>query len=159
MPRMVNTAEALRLDDDPRPMDVVRWQRFRVMVEEEAVKDTWGCWLYIASRPGGWLKKEHREAGDRYQQLTMDHFAAQGTDPDELDESQHQLAYARINKRKKAWREANEALGLSRNLVMAFVLDDTPMVTEKERTVVRDGLQLLSNLFSKGRTKRVRNVV
>jgi hypothetical protein len=155
MLKMAKAEADVKLGDDPRIMDVVRWQRLREMVEKEAVRDTWGCELYIAARPGGWLKSEHRQAGDKYHILTRDHYASQATDPDELEEPQRQLAYARIAKRKRAWRDANEVLGVSRALVMAFVLDDVAMVTETEKMVVRDGLQLLVNLFAKG-TKQVR---
>jgi hypothetical protein len=149
--------EACTLSDDPRPMDVVRWQRLRVMVEEEAVKDTWGCPLYIAARPGGWLTSEQREAGDRYQQITIDHLAAQRTDPEELAPEMRELEYRRIAARKTKWRDAVMAMGAGRGIVDALVLQEVRLVTEREKLVARDALQLLVNLFSKG-TNRVRKM-
>jgi hypothetical protein len=142
--------EALHLVDDPRPMDIVRWQRFRVMVEEEAIKPTWGCPLYIAARPGGWLKSEHREAGDRYQQITLDHHAAQRIDPEELAPEMRELEYKRIESRKAKWRNAVAVLGMGRSIVDAFVLREVALTTERERLVARDALQLLANYFSRG---------
>jgi hypothetical protein len=145
--------EALSLNDDPRPMDVVRWQRFRVMIEEEAIKPTWGCPLYSAARPGGWLTSEQREAGDKYQQITIDHLAAQRTDPDELAPEMRELEYKRIAERKRKWRDAVMAMGAGRGIVDAFVLREVKLVTEREKLVARDALQLLVNLFARG-TKR-----
>jgi hypothetical protein len=160
MLKMAKTEEAVALTDEPRSIrDPVKFNRLRVMIEEEAIKPTWGCPLYIAARPGGWLKSEHREAGDRYQQITMDHFAAQRVDPEELAPEMRELEYKRIEARKLKWRDAVMVLGMGRSIVDAFVLQEVALTTERERLIARDALQLLANYFSKGRTKQVRNVI
>jgi hypothetical protein len=160
MLKMAKSEEALNLDDEPRSIrDPVKFNRLRVMIEEEAIKPTWGCPLYIAARPGGWLTGEHREAGDRYQQITLDHHAAQRIDPEELAPEMRELEYRRIASRKAKWRDAVMVMGAGRGIVDALVLQEVTLTTERERMVARDALQLLSNFFSKGRTKQVRNVV
>jgi hypothetical protein len=160
MLKMAKTEEAIELSDEPRSIrDPVKFNRLRIMIEEEAIKPTWGCPLYIAARPGGWLKSEHREAGDRYQQITSDHHAAQRVDPEELAPEMRELEYKRIETRKTKWRDAVMVLGMGRSIIDAFVLQEVTLITERERLIARDALQLLANFFSKGRTKRVQSVV
>jgi hypothetical protein len=159
MLKMAKTDEAIELSDEPRSIrDPVKFNRLRIMIEEEAIKPTWGCPLYIACRPGGWLKSEHREAGDRYQQITIDHHAAQRIDPEELAPEMRELEYKRIEARKTKWRDAVMVLGMGRSIVDAFVLQEVALTSERERLIARDALQLLANYFARG-TKRERRTV
>jgi hypothetical protein len=139
-------AEELHIADDPRSVrDPAIANRLRVMIEEEAIKPTWGCPLYIAARHGGWLTGEQRQAGDKYQQLRLDFVQAQGSDPKEaLD---RELAYRRVHKRKRLWNDACAALYGTRHMVDRFVLEEIPAVTEREKLAVKDGLTLLVNFF------------
>jgi hypothetical protein len=159
MLKMAKTDE-VALDDEPRSIrDPVKFNRLRVMIEEEAIKPTWGCPLYIAARPGGWLTSEHREAGDKYQQITLDHQAAQRIDPEELAPEMRELEYKRIQSRKTKWRDAVMVLGVGRGIVDAFVLREVALITERERLIARDALQLLSNYFSRGTNRERKSVV
>jgi hypothetical protein len=150
MLKMAKGEEVLELSDDPRSIrDTVKWNRLRVMIEEEAIKPTWGCPLYIAARkPGGWLTSEQREAGDKYQQAHIDYIKAQGSDPREAPD--RELAYRRVHKRKRLWKEASEALYGTRHIVERFLLEELPANTEREKLAVRDGLTLLVNFFGIG---------
>lgn len=151
--------EALDIKDDPRAIrDPVIFNRLKVMVYEEAIDRAWGCPLYILHRIG-WLTTEQREAGDKYQQITIDHQQAQQTNPDDLVPEARELAYRRIQRRKALWRDCVVALGIGRKTVDAIVLREEYPVSEKDRHTLRDGLQLLANFFSTGRTKKVQNVV
>jgi hypothetical protein len=154
MLRMAKTDEAIELTDEPRSIrDPVKFNRLRIMIEEEAIKPTWGCPLYIAARPGGWLTSGQREAGDKYQQITLDHHAAQQTDPDDLPAEARELAHRRIAQRKTKWRDAVMVLGMGRSLVDDLVLREVSLTTERDRLIARDALQLLANYFARG-TKR-----
>jgi hypothetical protein len=146
--------EALSLGDDPRSIrDPVKFNRLRVMIEEEAIKPTWGCAVYIAARPGGWLTSEHREAGDKYQQATIDYNRAQQTDPEDMVPEARELAYKRIETYKRRWAECVETLGRGRRAVDRLVLQEYRLDTEAERKIARDGLQLLANFFNLGKNK------
>jgi hypothetical protein len=148
--------EALNLDDEPRSIrDTVKFNRLRIMIEEEAIKPTWGCPLYIAARPksaGGWLDPDQRMAGDKYQQAHMDYIQAQASDPREAPD--RELAYRRVHKRKRLWKEATEALYGTRHIVDRFILEEIPAVTQRERLAVKDGLTLLVNFFGLRGNKR-----
>lgn len=159
MLKMAKEAEDLSLKESPQTIkDPVRWNRLKVMVFEEAIDRAWGCPLYILNRIG-WLTNEQREAGDKYQQITLDYNQSQQTDPDELMPEAQELAYKRIARRKTKWKDCVNALGIGRKIVDSVVLREEHPITDRERHVLRDGLQLLANLFSTGRTKRQRNVV
>jgi hypothetical protein len=154
MVTMVKTDEAISLDDEPRSIrDLVKFNRLRVMIEAEAIKPTWGCPLYIAARAGGWLTADQRRAGDKYQQIRLDYIQAQASDPKEA--SDRELAYRRVHKRKRLWKEATEALYGTRHIVDRFVLEEIPACTEREKLAVKDGLTLLVNFFGL-RTNRER---
>jgi hypothetical protein len=154
MLRMAKTDEAIELTDEPRSIrDPVKFNRLRIMIEEEAIKPTWGCPLYIACRPGGWLKSEHREAGDKYQQATIDYNRAQQTDPDEMVPEARELAYRRIELYKRNWAECIKVLGVGRKVVDKLVLQELRVDSEAEKKIARDGLQLLANFFNTGRNK------
>lgn len=149
MLKMAKEAE-IKLDDEPRNVrDPVMYNRLRVMIEEEAIKDTWGCPLYVAARRGGWLTEEHRRAGDKYQQITLDHKQAQESDPEELPPEMRELAYKRIERRKAAWKECVKTLGRGRQAVDRLVLEETNLPFA-DRAIAKDGLQLLANLFNTG---------
>jgi hypothetical protein len=153
MIKMAKTDEAISLDDEPRSIrDLVKFNRLRVMIEEEAIKPTWGCPLYIAARPGGWLTTDQRRAGDKYQQTRLDYIQAQASDPKEA--SDRELAYRRVHKRKRLWKEATEALYGTRHIVDRFVLEEIPACTEREKLAVKDGLTLLVNFFGLRGNKR-----
>jgi hypothetical protein len=143
--------EACTLSDDPRSIrDPVKFNRLRVMIEEEAIKPTWGCPLYIAARPGGWLTTEQREAGDKYQQATIDYNRAQQTDPEDMVPEARALAYKRIEVFKRRWTECIKALGRGRKAVDRLVIEEYRLDTELERKIAKDGLQLLANFFNTG---------
>jgi hypothetical protein len=159
MLRMAKSELDLKLTDDPKTIrDPVRWNRLRVMAYEKAVDPAWTCPLYRAAEPGGWLTKEHLEAGDKYQQLTIEHGQLQGIDPDEAIPEGREFLYRRIKNTKEKWRECVRLLGMGRRVVDDFVLEELAVTTVKEKRIVKDGLQLLANLFNTGRTKRVQNV-
>jgi hypothetical protein len=149
---MVKTDD-VALDDEPRSIrDLVKFNRLWLMIEEEAIKPTWGCPLYIAARPGGWLTREHREAGDKYQQTHLDYIQAQASDPREAHD--RELAYRRVHKRKRLWKEATEALYGTRHIVDRFILEEIPACTQREKLAVKDGLTLLVNFFGLRGNKR-----
>jgi hypothetical protein len=146
MLKMAKTEEAIELSDEPRSArDPVMFNRLRIMIEEEAIKPTWGCPLYIAARKGGWLNEDQRRAGDKYQQTRLDYIQAQGSDPREAPD--RELAYRRVHKRKRLWREATAALYGTRHMVDRFVIEERPACTETEKLAVKDGLTLLVNFF------------
>lgn len=155
MLKMNKAQEDIKLSEDPKSIkDPVRWNNLRVMVFHDAIDRAWICPLYTLNRIG-WLTNEQREAGDRYQQITIDYNNSQQTDPDELVPEAQPLAYKRIERRKALWKECIEVLGFGRRIVDDLVLQELHLGTERERIIARDGLQLLANLFAKGRTKRV----
>jgi hypothetical protein len=152
MVTMVKTDD-IALEDEPRSIrDPVKFNRLRVMIEEGAIKPTWGCRLYIASRPGGWLDQDQRRAGDRYQQAHLDYIQAQASDPNKAQD--RELAYRRVHKRKRLWEGATGALYGTRHIVDRFILEDIPAVTEREKLAVKDGLTLLVNFFGLRGNKR-----
>jgi hypothetical protein len=154
MLKMAKSEEALNLDDEPRSIrDPVKFNRLRVMIEEEAIKPTWGCPLYIAARPGGWLTSEHREAGDKYQQLTIDHKQLQDIDPEEAIPEAREFLYRRIKSTKDKWTECTKLLSLGRPMVDRLVLEEIRLTTPAEKRIAKDGLQLLANFFATGRNK------
>jgi hypothetical protein len=154
MLKMAKTEEAIELSDEPRSVrDPVKFNRLRIMIEEEAIKPTWGCPLYIAARKGGWLNEDQKRAGDKYQQLTMDYRRLMASDPDDFPVEARPLAYKRLESTKDRYTEALNILGIGRRAVDTLVLHELHLASEKERSMARDGLQLLSNFFELG-TKR-----
>ncbi len=155
MLKMAKTEEVIELSDEPRSIrDPVKFNRLRIMIEEEAIKPTWGCPLYIACRPGGWLTSEHREAGDKYQQLTIDHRKFQEIDPEEMIPEAREFMYMRIRTTKERWLECVQTLSRGRRVVDQFVLEEIRLTSEADKRIVRDGLQLLANFFNCGKNKR-----
>jgi hypothetical protein len=153
--KMAKIEEDIELSDEPRSIrDPVKFNRLRIMIEEEAIKPTWGCPLYIAARPGGWLTGEQREAGDKYQQAAMDHAHAQQTDPEDMVPEARELAYRRIEVYRNRWTECVKILGRGRKAVDRLVLEEYRLSSESERMIARDGLQLLANFFNTGKNKR-----
>jgi hypothetical protein len=153
-----NTKADPELRDDPRPKDTVMWNRLRLMVEEEACDRAWGCALYRLHRTG-WITTEHREAGDEYQRIVLDYVETQKRDPDE--EPEDELLPRRIERAKTRYREAIDVLGLGRNVVDWLILQDNHL-TEREKYIARDALQLLANYLHSGNkiaTRGRRNVV
>lgn len=158
MLNMAKTEEEPKLDDDPKPRDLGIWNTIKIMVEEEAIDPAWRCPLYLLHRTG-WINSEQREAGDKYQKLTMDYRRLMATDPEELPERSRELAYKRIEKAKERYTDAIAVLGVGRRVIDELVLQELHLGSERERLIARDGLQLLANFFLTGRTKWQRNVV
>jgi hypothetical protein len=149
-------ADELQLADDPRSIyEPVRFNRLRVMIEEEAIKPTWGCPLYIAARAGGWLTTEQRMAGDKYQQITIDYNRTQKEDPDEAIPEARDLIAKRTALFKRRRNDAVDVLAGCRSMVDRLVLEECKLTTEREKKAAKAGLQLLSDFFNKG-TKRER---
>src|SRR4029078_6132879 len=69
--KMANKPEP-DIQDDPKPLDRVNWQRFRIAADHEAIHRDWGCVLYTIHR-GGRITNDEREAGDRYAALVLDY--------------------------------------------------------------------------------------
>ncbi len=69
--KLVTRQAVVDLDDDPKPLDRVTWQRIRVAVEHEACHRDWGCALYTLHRTGR-ITSDQREAGDKYGALIRD---------------------------------------------------------------------------------------
>jgi hypothetical protein len=157
MPKLKKRDTDLDLNDDPRPKDAVMWQRLRVMVEHDAVDRAWGCPLYILHRIG-WITSEQREAGDRYWKARDNFAKMHAKDP---DEERDELLPRRIQKAKEVYRDCLDILGRGRSSVDTLVIYEEHL-TERQKYLARDGLQLLSNYFrlgNKTRTKTPRNVV
>jgi hypothetical protein len=153
--KMATSADP-QLDDEPKSIrDLAVHNRLRVMIEEEAIKPTWGCPLYIAARKGGWLTSEQREAGDKYQQITIDYNRTQQNDPDEAIPEARELIYKRTSRFSKRWHDSVDVLAGCRPTVDRMVLEEHTLTTEREKRVAKAGLQLLADFFNKG-TKRVR---
>jgi hypothetical protein len=152
MPSMAKNS-VLSLDDDPRSVrDPAIFNRLKLMVFEEAIDRAWGCPLYILHRKG-FLTNEQREAGDRYQALTINFDRTQDQDPEEAIPEGRELLYRRTARYKSKWHQAIDALVGCRKEVDRLVLDEEYPGSEREKIVARKGLQLLSDLFCKG-TKR-----
>jgi hypothetical protein len=151
-----NKPADLSLRDDPRVRDVGIWNTLRIMVEEEAIDPAWRCQLYKLHKTG-WITTEQREAGDRYWKAYDSFCKIQQIDPDETPEDE--LLPRRIRKAKDIWRDCIEILGIGRKVIDALVIREEHL-TEREKYIAKDGLQLLVNYFhlgNKARTNRVQN--
>jgi hypothetical protein len=124
------------------------------MVEQEACDRAWGCKLYILHRVG-FLTTEQREAGDMYQKIVMDHDRWQQVDPDDTPDD---LLLPRIKKAKERWRGALDAIGIGRNVVDWLVLQDNQL-SERERYIARDALQLLANYLRLGKNSSTKHAI
>jgi hypothetical protein len=141
-----NTKADPELRDDPRPKDTVMWNRLRLMVEEEACDRAWGCALYRLHRTG-WITTEQREAGDRYGDAWEEFCLMHRQDPD--DTPQDELLPRRIKRAKEIWQNCLDLVGIGRTIVDALVIRDEHL-TEREKYIARDALQLLANYFRLG---------
>jgi hypothetical protein len=153
-----NKPADLSLREDPRVRDVGIWNTLRIMVEEEAIDPAWRCPLYQLHKTG-WINSDQREAGDRYWKAHDSFCKAHQKDPDDTPEDE--LLPRRIKKAKEIWADCIEILGIGRSVMDALVIREEHL-TEREKYIARDGLQLLANYFSLGnkpRTNRVRNVL
>jgi hypothetical protein len=145
-----NRGEEADLKDDPRVRDPVMWQRLRILVEKDAVDRAWGCPLYILHRVG-WLTNEQREAGDKYWKAWDNNSKMQMKDPHEGDE----LLLNRIKRAKDVWNDCLDIVGIGRSAVDTLVIYEEH-ITERQKYIARDALQLLANYFRLG-TKGVRS--
>jgi hypothetical protein len=143
--------EDVSLRDDPRVRDVGVWNTLRIMVENEAIDPAWRCPLYQLHKTG-WITTEQREAGDRYWKAWDNYNTMQRKDPD--DEPNDDLLLRRIKKAKEIWRDCIDILGIGRSVMDALVIREEHL-TERQKYIARDGLQLLVNYFHLG-TKRER---
>lgn len=154
--RARKSPDHIAVESDPRVRDPVIFNRLKLMVEHEACHPAWGCVLYQLHRTG-YLSNEQREAGDIYQQIYYDYRRAQDVDPDDLPEEAQELWIRRIDRSKHRWDTASEILGLGQKAVDSIVIENNQPTGEKQRKDVRDGLQLISNFFGRGRNKRQTN--
>jgi hypothetical protein len=138
--------EDVSLRDDPRVRDVGVWNTLRIMVEEEAIDPAWRCPLYRLHKTG-WITTEQREAGDRYWKVWDSYCRVHQKDPDETPEDE--LLPRRIQKVKGIWADCIEILGIGRSALDALVIREEH-ITEREKYIARDGLQLLANYFRLG---------
>lgn len=138
--------------DDPRVRDVGLWNTYRIMIEEEAIDPAWRCPLYKLHKTG-WITTEQREAGDRYWKARDEFCKVHQKDPD--DSPHDELLPRRIRRTKEIWYECIEILGIGRSIMDALVIREEHL-TEREKYIARDGLQLLANYFRLG-TKGVQS--
>jgi hypothetical protein len=147
MKEVVKTAEP-ELTDDPRYMDREGKQRLRVMIHLEKIKGAWGSVLYTL-RDCNRITRDQADAGDRYWTLTGDYRRLMGTDPEtELD-------IRRVDRAKKRYRDALDAMGIVRKYVDDVVFENIWPVGERGHLSVAQGLELLRIFFDTG-TKRKR---
>lgn len=146
--RLAEKAEDISLDDDPRPLDRVLFNRIKLLVEHEAIDRAWGCVLYRLHRLGR-IDNDAREAGDRYWKIVDDHWKYQATDPDEAGQAV-ELAYRRVNRAKRRFKEATGVLGIHRKAVDSVVMSDEWPTSERAHKLVRNGLDALKIFFATG---------
>ena len=149
--RKTTEEDGMLLRDDPRVRDPAIWNTLRTMIEEEAIDPAWRCPLYKLHKTG-WITGDQREAGDRYWKAWDNFKKVHRKDPDE--EPNDELLPRRIKRAKDVWQDCIELLGLGRSVIDALVIHEEHL-TESQKRMARDGLQLLSNYFRLG-TKRVR---
>jgi hypothetical protein len=151
MKLVAKTKRDISMKEDPRLIrEVARWQTLAIMIDEEWIDRSWRVPLYRLYRTG-WITSTQREAGDEYQRIVYDHRECQGLDPDIFDD---EFTLRRIERAKAKWNEAVKVLGLGRKVVDELVLLEKPVLTEREKYIARDGLQLLANFFGFERNKR-----
>lgn len=138
----------LYVRDDPRVRDPVIFNRIKLMVEHEACHPAWGCVLYQLHRLG-LLTNEQKEAGDLYQQIVYNYKRCQDVDPHDLPVEAQELWERRIERAKSKWNLAVELLGLKRSIIDNVVIENNQPVGEREKLIVRDGLQLIANFFGR----------
>lgn len=144
--------DGMSVKDDPRVRDPVIFNRLKLMVEHEACHPAWGCVLYQMHRQGQ-LSNEQKEAGDIYQRIQYDWDRCQVVDPDVLPPEEQELWLKRIDRARERRKRAVEILGVGRRSVDWVVLENNQPQSERERLVIRDGLQLIANFFGRGRNK------
>ncbi len=137
-----------KITDDPRVRDPVIANRIRLMVEHEATHQAWGCCLYRLWRVGR-ISNEQKEAGDEYQRIVESHKHFQTIDPDEVRPEARDFLLRRIGRAKTKWATAVDRLGLGRKAVDRLIFEEI-WPNEHEGRMIRDGLQLLANIFGRG---------
>jgi len=136
-----------RFDDDPRILDREHKQRLRVMVHLEKIKGPWANVLYTL-RDCGRITRDQADAADKYWVLKRDYDREMDSDP------QDELSVRRVERLKKRYREAWEALGLGRRYVDEVVFENIWPVGERGHLAVAQGLEMLRIFFDTGKNKR-----
>ena len=142
------------IKQNPRDWGRDEWNRLRDLVEKEACHEAWGCCLYKMHRLGR-IDNDEREAGDRYIQVVNNYIRLEDTDPEEGPDTE--LAYRRVNRAKRRYREVTEEIGFGRRVLDPLLFDERWPVGEKEHLIVKQSLMVLKNFFATG-TKRKRKV-
>ena len=140
------------LKDDPRPKDVVAWNRVRNMVLDEACHQDWGCALYRLHR-NGLIKDEQREAGDSYFKLIDGYNKAQEKDPDTMTGNMRNGFLRKLERTKRRREEVIDILGMGRGLLDALVFGEEYPATERQRVFIKAMLAQLAVFFNTGRRK------
>ena len=149
------------LQDDPRAIkDPVVWNRMRLLHYHEAAHEAWGCALYAMHRKK-LITDDQKRAGDAYWTIVENHKRWQATDPDEAGQGS-EMAYRRVKRAKEKYEDCRHTLGLGKKVIDELIFEELWPATEASKKMVRDGIQLLANLFATGnktRTKKPQNVV
>jgi hypothetical protein len=145
--------EDVSLRDDPRVRDVGVWNTLRIMVDEDAIDPAWRCPLYKLHKTG-WITTEQREAGDLYWKAWDRFCKAHQLDPN--DDPSDELLPRRISRAKEVWSDCIEILGIGRSAMDALVIREEHL-SERQKYIARDGLQLLANYFRLGNKTRTQN--
>jgi hypothetical protein len=145
--------QEVELGSDPRPLDRENKHRLRILVHRQKIHPTNGCVLYIL-RDDGRITQEQCDAGDKYWTLTRDFQRLMDTDPEELRPEARELAYRRIEVRKRRYHEALDCLGMVRRHVDDVVFNEIWPVGERGHLAVCQGLELLNIFFATGKNKR-----
>lgn len=159
--KLVARTEEVPLDTEPRLLDREHKHRLRVLIHLEKIKPSWGCVLYTL-RDDGRITREQADAGDKYWNLTRDFQRLMETDPEELRPEARDLAYRRIEIKKKRYHEALDCLGMVRKHVDDVVFNEVWPVGERGHLAVCQGLELLNIFFTTGvkrERRRRRSVV
>jgi hypothetical protein len=147
--KLVSKPAEVKLDTDPRILEREHKQRLRVMVHAEKIKGPWACVLYTL-RDMGRITRDQADAGDRYYELVKDYERRMNEDP------QSELDLRRVERLKRKYRDAIEAMGMVRKYVDEVIFQEIWPVGERGHLAVVQGLELLRILFDTG-TKRQRN--
>lgn len=135
------------IKEDPREIrEVAEWNRLRQIIYHEAGHPAWGYPLYALHRLH-LISNEQRAAGDAYHRAMKDYSRAQMVDVDALAPHKLDAKLLEINETKKVYQEIKDLLGRGRAYLDRMILQHEYPVTEADRRMVKDSLQLLANYF------------